>query len=61
MDVDPLETPVALLATFLGIYKVKDNSIVQGMEQAQANRVDDWNFYRRGTCAKRSRTPSWCS
>jgi uncharacterized protein DUF4337 len=37
---------VALLATFLGICKVKDDNIVQGMEQAQANRVDDWNFYQ---------------
>jgi uncharacterized protein DUF4337 len=37
---------VALLATFLGICKVKDDNIVQGMEQAQANRIDDWNFYQ---------------
>jgi hypothetical protein len=37
---------VALLATFLGICKVKDDNIVQGMEQAQADRIDHWNFYQ---------------
>jgi len=37
---------VALLATFIGICKIKDDNIVQGMQQAQANRVDDWAFYQ---------------
>src|SRR2546430_1942204 len=37
---------VALLATFLGVCKVKDDNIVQAMQQAQADRIDDWNFYQ---------------
>src|SRR3954463_12570827 len=37
---------VALLATFLGICKVKDDNIVQGMQQAEADRLDHWNFYQ---------------
>ena len=37
---------VALLATFLGICKVKDDNIVQAMQQAEADRVDHWNFYQ---------------
>ena len=37
---------VALLATFKGICKVKDDNIVQAMQQAQANRLDHWNFYQ---------------
>src|SRR5437763_13650963 len=37
---------VALLATFLGVCKVKDDNIVQGMQQAQADRLDHWNFYQ---------------
>src|SRR5689334_10240390 len=37
---------VALLATFLGICKVKDDNIVQAMQQAQANKLDHWNFYQ---------------
>ena len=37
---------VALLATFLGLCKVKDDNIVQAMQQAQADRLDDWNFYQ---------------
>jgi hypothetical protein len=37
---------VALLATFMGICKVKDDNINQGMQQAQANRVDHWNYYQ---------------
>jgi len=37
---------VALLATFMGICKVKDDNIVQGMQQAQADKVDHWNFYQ---------------
>ncbi len=33
---------VAFLATFMGICKVKDDNIVQGMQQAQANKLDRW-------------------
>jgi hypothetical protein len=35
---------VALLATFMGICKVKDDNIVQAMQQAQAAKIDDWSF-----------------
>ncbi len=37
---------VALLATFIGVCKIKDDNIVQGMQQAQANRIDDWALYQ---------------
>lgn len=37
---------VALLATFMGVCKVKDDNIVQNMQQAQANKLDHWNFYQ---------------
>jgi hypothetical protein len=37
---------VALLATFLGVCKVKDDNIGQAMQQAQADRLDHWNFYQ---------------
>ena len=37
---------VALLATFLGVCKVKDDNIVQAMQQSQADRLDHWNFYQ---------------
>lgn len=37
---------VALLATFLGICKVKDDNIVQAMQQAQADKIDNWSFYQ---------------
>jgi hypothetical protein len=37
---------VALLATFMGICKVKDDNIVQAMQQAQADKLDHWNFYQ---------------
>jgi hypothetical protein len=37
---------VAILATFMGICKVKDDNIVQAMQQAQASRIDDWSFYQ---------------
>jgi len=37
---------VALLATFLGVCKVKDDNIVQAMQQAQASKLDDWSFYQ---------------
>ena len=37
---------VALLATFLGICKVKDDNIVQAMQQAQANKIDSYSWYQ---------------
>jgi hypothetical protein len=37
---------VALLATFMGICKVKDDNIVQAMQQAQADKIDHWAFYQ---------------
>jgi hypothetical protein len=37
---------VALLATFIGVCKIKDDNIVQAMQQAQANRIDDWSLYQ---------------
>jgi hypothetical protein len=37
---------VALLATFLGICKVKDDNIVQAMQQAQADKLDHWAYYQ---------------
>ena len=43
---------VALLATFLGVCKVKDDNIVQAMQQAQADKLDHWNFYHSGSAWK---------
>ena len=37
---------IALLATFMGICKVKDDNIVQAMQQAQADKLDHWAFYQ---------------
>ena len=37
---------IAVLATFMGICKVKDDNIVQGMQQAQADKLDHWAFYQ---------------
>jgi hypothetical protein len=37
---------VALLATFMGICKVKDDNIVQSMQQVQANKLDHWAYYQ---------------
>lgn len=37
---------IAVLATFMGICKVKDDNIVQAMQQAQADKVDQWAFYQ---------------
>src|SRR5438876_8675489 len=36
----------AILATFMGIAKVKDDNIVQAMSQAQAKSVDAWAWYQ---------------
>jgi ribosomal protein S13 len=37
---------VALLATFTGICKIKDDNICQAMQQAQADKLDHWSFYQ---------------
>jgi hypothetical protein len=37
---------VALLSTVMGICKVKDDNIVQAMQQAQADKLDHWAFYQ---------------
>jgi hypothetical protein len=37
---------VALLATFMGICKIKDDNIVQAMQQEQAKSVDAWAWYQ---------------
>ncbi|HEV8689060.1 MAG TPA: DUF4337 domain-containing protein [Ideonella sp.] len=37
---------IAVLATFMGICKVKDDNLVQAMQQAQADKLDHWAFYQ---------------
>ena len=37
---------VAIIATFMGICKVKDDNICQAMQQAQADRLDHWSWYQ---------------
>ena len=37
---------IAVLATFMGICRVKEDNIVQGMQQAQADKLDHWAFYQ---------------
>jgi hypothetical protein len=37
---------VALLSTVMGVGKVKDDNIVQAMQQAQADKLDHWAFYQ---------------
>lgn len=37
---------VALLATFMGVCKIKDDNICQAMQQAQANKIDHWSYYQ---------------
>ena len=37
---------IAVLATFMGICKVKDDNIVQAMQQAQADKLDHWAYYQ---------------
>ncbi|MFC5496577.1 DUF4337 domain-containing protein [Caenimonas terrae] len=37
---------VALLSTLMGVCKVKDDNIVQAMQQAQADKLDHWSFYQ---------------
>src|SRR5437588_8703121 len=37
---------VALLATFMAICNVKDNNIGQAMQQAQADKIDNYSWYQ---------------
>jgi len=37
---------VAILATFLGICNVKDDNVVQAMLAAQAEKIDQWNYFQ---------------
>ncbi len=37
---------VAIIASFTGICKVKDDNLVQTMEQAQADKIDHWSWYQ---------------
>ena len=37
---------VAILSTVMGIGKIKDDNIVQAMQQAQADKLDHWNYYQ---------------
>lgn len=37
---------IALLATFMGLTKVKDDNTILEMNRSQARRIDDWNFYQ---------------
>lgn len=37
---------VAVLATFMGVCKVKDDNIVQQMQQDQAKSIDSWAWYQ---------------
>ncbi len=37
---------IALLASFMAVCKVKDDNIVQAMQQAQADRNDHWAYYQ---------------
>jgi hypothetical protein len=37
---------VAILATFSGICDVKNGNVVQGMQQAQADKIDHWSYYQ---------------
>ncbi len=37
---------VALLATFMALCHVKDDNVLQGMQQARAQKIDDWGFYQ---------------
>jgi hypothetical protein len=37
---------VAIVSAFMAVSKVKDDNIVQGMQKAQAEKVDYWNEYQ---------------
>lgn len=37
---------VAISASLMAIYNIKDNNIVQAMSQAQAHNIDSWSYYQ---------------
>jgi Domain of unknown function (DUF4337) len=37
---------IAILAVFMGVFKIKDDNICQAMQQAQADRIDNWGWYQ---------------
>ena len=37
---------IAVIATFMGLCKVKDDNICQAMQQAQAKSIDQWSYYQ---------------
>ena len=37
---------VVTLSVFMGLSKVKDDNIVQAMQQAQADKIDFWSYYQ---------------
>lgn len=37
---------IALLATFMGFCKIKDENIVLEMQKAQSKSIDSWNYYQ---------------
>ncbi len=37
---------IAIIATFMGLCKVKDDNICQAMQQAQAKAIDQWSYYQ---------------
>lgn len=37
---------VAITATFMAIFNIKDGNIVQAMTQAQAHSIDTWSYYQ---------------
>src|ERR1043166_9721345 len=37
---------IALLASCMGICKIKDDNIVQDMQRAQADKIDHWGWYQ---------------
>ena len=37
---------VVVLSVFTGLCNIKDGNLVQAMQQAQADRLDHWNFYQ---------------
>ena len=37
---------VAVVATFMALCNVKDDNIVQAMQQAQASQIDEWSYFQ---------------
>ena len=50
---------VAILATFMAVCKVKDDNIVQAMQQAQADKVDHWGYYQARNLREEVAQATW--